>query len=124
MTEKRFKLNKDSEWWTVKDNTIKVNEFGYREDLTGEDIYRGLHNELTEEETVDLLNKFHEENKELQDFKDLWIGQNSILERENKALKERNYELTRQLSAIKIEKINEIIEQNKKLKKQIKELMK
>ena len=65
MTEKRFKLNKDSEWWTVKDNTIKVNEFGYREDLTGEDIYRGLHNELTEEETVDLLNKFHEENKEL-----------------------------------------------------------
>lgn len=97
---------------------------GYREDLTGEDIYRGLHNELTEEETVDLLNKFHKENKELQDFKDLWIGQNSILERENKALAERNYELTRQLSAIKIEKINEIIEQNKKLKKQINELMK
>lgn len=28
MTEKRFKLNKDSEWWTVIDNTIKVNELG------------------------------------------------------------------------------------------------
>lgn len=27
MTEKRFKLNKDSEWWTVIDNTIKVNEW-------------------------------------------------------------------------------------------------
>lgn len=124
MTEKRFKLNKDSEWWTVEDNTIKVNEFGYREDLTGEDAYRGLGQELTEQETVDLLNDLLEKNKELQDFKELWIGQNSILERENKALQESNQELTRRLSAIKIEKINEIIEQNKKLKKQINELMK
>ena len=124
MNEKRFKLNKDSEWWTVEDNTIKVNEFGYREDLTGEDAYRGLRQELTEQETVDLLNDLLEKNKELQDFKELWIGQNSILERENKALQESNQELTRRLSAIKIEKINEIIEQNKKLKKQIKELMK
>ena len=67
MSEKRFKLDKDCEWWTVEDNTIKVNEFGYREDLTGEDKYRGLRQELTEQETVDLLNKFHEENNELKE---------------------------------------------------------
>ena len=57
MTEKRFQLNKDLEWWFVKDNTIKVNEFGYRDDVIGEDKYRGLKQELTEEETVDLLNE-------------------------------------------------------------------
>lgn len=75
MTEKRFKLNKDSEWWFVSDNTIKVNEFGYREDLTGEDIYRGLKQELTEEETVKLLNGLYEENEQLK--------------KENKKLKEK-----------------------------------
>ena len=48
MTEKRFQLNKDCEWWFVKDNTIKVNEFGYRDDVVGEDKYRGLKQELTE----------------------------------------------------------------------------
>lgn len=63
MSEKRFKLEKDTEWWFVSDNTIKVNEFGYREDLTGEDKYRGLQQDLTEEETVEILNELHEENK-------------------------------------------------------------
>lgn len=66
MTEKRFSLSKDAEWWFVQDNTIKVNKYGYRDDLTGEDEYRGLRQELTEQETVDLLNKFYEENKKLQ----------------------------------------------------------
>lgn len=65
MTGKRFSLNKDTEWWFVQDNTIQVNKYGYRDDLTGEDEYRGLRQELTEQETVDLLNKFYEENKEL-----------------------------------------------------------
>ena len=66
MTEKRFSLNIDTEWWFVQDNTIEVNKYGYRDDLTGEDEYRGLCQELTEQETVDLLNKFYEENKKLQ----------------------------------------------------------
>lgn len=66
MTEKRFSLSKDTEWWFVQDNTIQVNKYGYRDDLTGEDEYRGLRQELTEQETVDLLNKFYEENKKLQ----------------------------------------------------------
>jgi len=54
---KRFTLQMDTEWWVVGDNTIKVNENGYREDLTGEDKYRGLKQELTEQEVVDLLNE-------------------------------------------------------------------
>lgn len=66
MTEKRFSLSKDTEGWFVQDNAIQVNKYGYRDDLTGEDEYRGLHQELTEQETVDLLNKFYEENKKLQ----------------------------------------------------------
>lgn len=61
MTEKRFQLEKDTEWWFVSDNTIKVNEFGFRDDLTGEDKYRGLKQDLTEQETVDLLNELVEE---------------------------------------------------------------
>ena len=65
MTEKRFSLSIDTEWWFVKDNTIQVNKYGYRDDLTCADIYGGLRQELTEQETVDLLNKFYEENKEL-----------------------------------------------------------
>ena len=65
MTEKRFSLSKDTEWWFVQDNAIQVNKYGYRDDLTGEDEYRGLHQELTEQETVDLLNELHEENQEL-----------------------------------------------------------
>lgn len=66
MNKKRFSLNIDTEWWFVQDNTIQVNKYGYRDDLTGEDEYRGLCQELTEQETVDLLNKFYEENKKLQ----------------------------------------------------------
>ena len=65
MSEKRFQLNKDSEWWFVQDNTIQVNEYGYRDDLTGEDKYRGLKQDLTEQETVDLLNELSTENRQL-----------------------------------------------------------
>ena len=65
MTEKRFSLSKDTEWWFVQDNTIQVNKYNYRDDLTGEDEYRGLHQELTEQETVDLLNALYDENEEL-----------------------------------------------------------
>ena len=64
-TEKRFSLSKDTEWWFVQDNAIQVNKYGYRDDLTGEDEYRGLHQELTEQETVDLLNELSEENEQL-----------------------------------------------------------
>lgn len=64
MTEKRFELIIDSEWWIVEDNSIKSNK--YRNDLEGDDIYRGLkEGELTEEETVELLNELHEENQDL-----------------------------------------------------------
>ena len=65
MTEKRFELNEDTEWWFVKDNTIKVNEFGYRDDVSGEDKYRGLKQDLTEQEVVDLLNELVEDNEYL-----------------------------------------------------------
>ena len=75
MTENRFTLSKDTEWWFVEDNTIKVNEYGYREDLTGEDAYRGLRQELTEQETVDLLNKLHEQNQDLKRENDVLIKQ-------------------------------------------------
>ena len=60
MTKKRFELNEDTEWWFVKDNTIKVNEFGYRDDVSGEDKYRGLKQDLTKQEVVDLLNELAE----------------------------------------------------------------
>lgn len=72
MTEKRFTLNIDSEWWVVGDNTIKVNEFGYRDDLDIEDMGRGLRKELTEQETVDLLNQLYEENKRLKNENNFW----------------------------------------------------
>jgi hypothetical protein len=98
MTE-RFTLNKDTEWWLVQDNTIKVNEFGYREDLTGEDEYRGLHQELTEEETVKLLNKLNDENirlknklkflNKLNEPYGVIIGENIRLRKENKKLKDK-----------------------------------
>ena len=64
MTAKRFELIIDSEWWIVKDNSIKSNK--YRNDLDGDDAYRGLkEGELTEEETVELLNELAEENQRL-----------------------------------------------------------
>lgn len=65
MTEKRFTLKEDTEWWFVGDNTIKVNEFGYREDLGIDGLARGIKQELTEQEVVDLLNQLSEENKQL-----------------------------------------------------------
>ena len=61
MTVNRFNLIIDSEWWIVEDNSIKSNK--YRNDLEGDDIYRGLtEGELTEKEVVDLLNELYEEN--------------------------------------------------------------
>lgn len=65
MNEKRFTLSIDTEWWFVGDNTIKVNEFGYREDLGIDGLARGIKQELTEQEVVDLLNQLAEENEQL-----------------------------------------------------------
>lgn len=79
MTKKRFTLNIDSEWWVVGDNTIKVNEFGYRDDLDIEDMGRGLRKELTEEETVNLLNQLYEENKRLKNENNFWRALNKKL---------------------------------------------
>lgn len=108
MTQKRFSLNIDTEWWFVQDNTIQVNKYGYRDDLTGEDEYRGLRQELTEQETVDLLNKFYEENKKLQfQFNLLQEPVNEFYRgaRENAnmvgQLKKENKELKLQLEAFK-----------------------
>ena len=86
MKEKRFKLEEDTEWWFVKDNTIKVNEFGYREDLTGEDKYRGLQQDLTEQEVVDKLNELYEENQALKELIKLIANADSI--REETSVKE------------------------------------
>lgn len=78
MTEKRFTLQMDTEWWIVGDNTIKVNENGYREDLTGEDRYRGLKQDLTEQEVVDLLNEQDQKIKELEhDLSELHLEKGS-----------------------------------------------
>ena len=108
MTEKRFSLNKDTEWWFVQDNTIQVNKYGYRDDLTGEDEYRGLHQELTEQETVDLLNKFYEENKKLkfqlillqEPVNGFYRGTREDVNMEEQ-LKKENRELKLQLEALK-----------------------
>lgn len=110
MTEKRFSLSKDTEWWFVQDNAIQVNKHGYRDDLTGEDEYRGLCQELTEQETVDLLNKFYEENKKFQfQFNLLQEPVNEFYRgtKENvnmvlvESLKRENKELKLQLEAFK-----------------------
>lgn len=79
MTKKRFTLNIDSEWWVVGDKTIKVNEFGYRDDLDIEDMGRGLRKELTEQETVNLLNQLYEENKKLKNENNFWRELNKKL---------------------------------------------
>ena len=73
MTAKRFNLIIDSEWWIVKDDSIKSNK--YRNDLDGDDAYRGLkEGELTEKEVVDLLNELYEENNLLKDtIKDIVV---------------------------------------------------
>ena len=122
MTQKRFSLSIDTEWWFVQDNTIQVNKYGYRDDLTGEDEYRGLRQELTERETVDLLNKFYEENKKLRFQFNLlqepvnefyrgarentnMVGQlkreNRELKEENKELKEENKQLKMHMNSVK-----------------------
>lgn len=88
MTEKRFTLQMDTEWWFVGDNTIKVNEFGYRDDLTGEDKYRGLKQDLTEQEVVDLLNEQDQRIKELTNFKNKVF---TILDKEWEKTEEYNH---------------------------------
>ena len=82
MTEKRFTLSKDTEWWFVNDNTIQTNEYGYRDDLTGEDAYRGLKQTLTEKEVVKIMNELYEENKQYKILTD-------ELKRQNRKLKAR-----------------------------------
>lgn len=82
MTENRFTLSKDIEWWFVNDNTIQTNEYGYRDDLTGEDAYRGLKQTLTEEEVVNIMNELYEENQQYKILTD-------ELKRQNKKLKAR-----------------------------------
>lgn len=108
MTQKRFSLSIDTEWWFVQDNTIEVNKYGYRDDLTGEDEYKGLCQELTEQETVDLLNKLYEENKKLQFQFNLLqepvnVFYHGARENENmvRQLKKENKELKLQLEELK-----------------------
>lgn len=108
MTEKRFSLSIDTEWWFVQDNTIQVNKYGYRDDLTCADEYGGLRQELTEQETVDLLNKFYEENKKLRFQLNLLqepvnVFYHGARENENMVgqLKRENKELKLQLEALK-----------------------
>lgn len=120
MNKKRFSLNIDTEWWFVQDNTIQVNKYGYRDDLTGEDEYRGLRQELTEQETVNLLNKFYEENKKLRfQFNLLQEPVNEFYRgaRENAnmvgQLKKENKELKLQLEAFK-DKLCELEVSNEK----------
>ena len=94
MTEKRFELIIDSEWWIVEDNSIKSNK--YRNDLDGDDAYRGLmEGELTEKEVVDLLNELYEENqllhKTIEELDNCQKGQShriNDLYLENKQLKD------------------------------------
>ena len=94
MTE-RFNLIIDSEWWIVEDYSIRSDK--YRDDLNGDDIYRGLkEGELTEKETVDLLNNLYEENERLKHENDKFVdviakkSQQAFLTRkENKQLKQQ-----------------------------------
>ena len=118
---KRFTLNIDSEWWVVGDNTIKVNEFGYREDLDIEDMGRGLRKELTEQETVNLLNQLYEENRELRRHLDVMRSgaltddkRIKELYDENEQLKQSNKELLLLVDTLK--------EQNMKFKTRLNDL--
>ena len=66
MTEKRFKLIEESDWWGVTDNQLPKTEYGFREDLPNGYLscdYK--YNDLTPQEVVDLLNTLHEENQQL-----------------------------------------------------------
>ena len=132
MTEKRFTLIKDTEWWFVQDNTIQVNEFGYREDLTGEDAYRGLGQELTEQETVDLLNDLNNENKsfkaEIEHLKkcynnalnemDTLAEVNDKTYKENKDLEEARSYYQENFLTMKTER-NQLKKENKELKQEV-----
>lgn len=64
MTEKRFKLKEDYDWWGITDDTFPKTEYGYREDLPDQYISCDYcWNDLTHQEVVDLLNELYEENK-------------------------------------------------------------
>ena len=101
---KRFTLNIDSEWWVVGDNTIEVNEFGYREDLDIEDMGRGLRKELTEQETVNLLNQLYEENRELQRHLDVMRSGALTDDKRIKELYDENEQLKKDIEYYKTER--------------------
>lgn len=132
MTQKRFSLNKDTEWWFVQDNAIQVNKYGYRDDLTGEDEYRGLCQELTEQETVDLLNELHEENQVLEEqYADDCNEANSMtvkiseLTEENEQLKRSVqywYAEHKRIVNNYVDKIKEVEKENEQLKQENKKL--
>ena len=66
MTEKRFKLIEDYDWWGITDNQLPKTEYGFREDLSNHYLscdYK--YNDLTHQEVVDLLNNLSEENEQL-----------------------------------------------------------
>lgn len=110
MDKNRFQLHKDSEWWFVQDNTIQVNEYGYRDDLTGEDKYRGLKQDLTEQETVDLLNELFDENGKLKE-------ETSYLFQELNQRIVKNNKLRKQIQEQK-DKINQLEEELKEKEKE------
>lgn len=69
MTEKRFKLIEDYDWWGVTDNQLPKTKYGFCEDLPNGYLscdYK--YNDLTPQEVVDLLNAFYKENKELKGY--------------------------------------------------------
>ena len=99
MTAKRFTLIIDSEWWIVEDNSIKSNK--YRNDLDGDDAYRGLkEGELTEKEVVDLLNELHEENEQLRHDATILIQSNQDYRKENEQLKQLIRKLEKQIHLV------------------------
>ena len=66
MTEKRFKLIEESDWWGVTDNQLPKTVYGFREDLPNGYLSCDYeYNDLTPQEVVDLLNTLHEENQQL-----------------------------------------------------------
>ena len=104
---KRFNLIIDSEWWIVEDNSIKSDK--YRDDLDGDDIYRGLkEGELTEKEVVDLLNELNNENEQLK-------SKNRGLQSELQIFKEDATHSNLQ--------INKLADENEQLKSTIKEVL-
>ena len=104
---KRFNLIIASEWWIVEDNSIKSDK--YRDDLDGDDIYRGLkEGELTEKEVVDLLNELNNENEQLK-------SKNRGLQSELQIFKEDATHSNLQ--------INKLADENEQLKSTIKEVL-